>query len=88
MIRENPTREPEWTKASVTEPDWAMPATPPRGRYGRDVADVRRRVRDQVDHAHAVGPDQRQAVLAGDPRDVGLHDRRGLARPPRPRHPG
>ena len=34
MIRLNPTREPEWTKASVTEPDWAIPATPPRGRYG------------------------------------------------------
>ena len=34
MIRENPTRSPEWTKASVTEPDWAIPATPPRGRYG------------------------------------------------------
>ena len=34
MIRLKPTREPEWMKASVTEPDWAMPATPPRGRYG------------------------------------------------------
>ena len=30
----NPTREPDWMNASVTEPDWAMPATPPRGRYG------------------------------------------------------
>ena len=34
MIRVNPTRDPEWMKASVTDPDWAMPATPPRGRYG------------------------------------------------------
>ena len=25
---------PECTNASVTEPDWAIPATPPRGRYG------------------------------------------------------
>ena len=31
---EKPTRSPEWTNASVTEPDWAIPATPPRGRYG------------------------------------------------------
>ena len=34
MMRLNPIREPEWTKASATEPDWAMPATPPLGRYG------------------------------------------------------
>ena len=34
MIREKPIRFPEWTNASVTEPDWAIPATPPRGRYG------------------------------------------------------
>ena len=34
MIRLNPTRDPDWTNASVTDPDWAMPATPPRGRYG------------------------------------------------------
>ena len=34
MIRLKPTRDPEWTNASVTDPDWAMPATPPRGRYG------------------------------------------------------
>ena len=34
MIRLNPIRDPDWTNASVTEPDWAMPATPPRGRYG------------------------------------------------------
>ena len=34
MIREKPIRVPEWTNASVTEPDWAIPATPPRGRYG------------------------------------------------------
>ena len=34
MMRLNPTREPDWTNASVTDPDWAMPATPPRGRYG------------------------------------------------------
>ena len=33
-IRLNPTREPAWMKASVTEPDWAIPATPPRGWYG------------------------------------------------------
>ncbi len=32
MIRLNPTREPDWMNASVTEPDWAIPATPPRGR--------------------------------------------------------
>ncbi len=32
MIREKPIRLPEWTNASLTEPDWAMPATPPRGR--------------------------------------------------------
>ena len=34
MIRLKPTREPDCTNASVTEPDWAMPATPPRGEYG------------------------------------------------------
>ena len=33
-IRLNPTREPAWMNASVTEPDWAIPATPPRGWYG------------------------------------------------------
>ena len=34
MIRLKPMRLPDWTNASVTDPDWAMPATPPRGRYG------------------------------------------------------
>ncbi len=34
MMRLNPIRDPECTNASVTEPDCAMPATPPRGRYG------------------------------------------------------
>ena len=34
MIREKPMRSPEWTKASDTEPDWAIPATPPRGSQG------------------------------------------------------
>src|SRR5258705_139239 len=35
MIREKPTRAPEWMNASVTEPDWAIPATPPRGSHGQ-----------------------------------------------------
>ena len=34
MIREKPIRLPEWMKASVTEPDWAIPTTPPRGSHG------------------------------------------------------
>ena len=33
-IRENPIRVPEWMNASVTEPDWAIPITPPRGSHG------------------------------------------------------
>ena len=33
-MRLNPTRAPEWMNTSATEPDWAMPAVPPRGRYG------------------------------------------------------
>ena len=39
----------------------------------RDVADVGRRCWRQVDDAHAVRADQRQAVLAGDRRDLALH---------------
>ena len=39
----------------------------------RHVADVRRAVDGQVDDAHAVRADQRDPVLARDPRDLGLH---------------
>ena len=73
MIREKPIRLPEWTNASVTEPDWAIPATPPRGRYGETSPMYVGAVRGQVDDAHAVRADQREAVLAGDPRDLELH---------------
>ena len=40
---------------------------------GRDVADVGRAVGDEVDDAHAVRPEERQAVFPRDPRDLGLH---------------
>ena len=43
----------------------------------RDVADVRRAVGDEVDDAHAVRPQQGEAVLARDPGDVRLHRRGG-----------
>jgi hypothetical protein len=33
-IRLKPIRLPEWMKASVTEPLWAMAATGPRGSHG------------------------------------------------------
>ncbi len=33
-IREKPIRVPEWMNASVTDPDWAIPMTPPRGSHG------------------------------------------------------
>ena len=46
MIRENPIRFPEWTNASVTEPDWAMPGHAAAWQVGRDVADVRGAVGD------------------------------------------
>ncbi len=38
-----------------------------------DVADVERRVRRQVDHAHAVRTDHREPVAEGDGPDVALH---------------
>ena len=101
MIRLNPTREPDWTKASVTEPDWAIPATPPRGRYGDTSPIYVGRIDGEVDDAHAVRADQRHAVAAGDRGDLGLHRRRGRAAlhdpaardddgrdPPRPLLPG
>ena len=39
----------------------------------RDVADVGRGIRGQVDDAHAVGTDEGEAVPARDPGDLGLH---------------
>ncbi len=44
-----------------------------------DVADVGRGVRGPVDHAHAVGSEERDPVVAGDRGDLALHPGRGLA---------
>ncbi len=49
------------------------PGHPAAGQPGVDVADVERRVRGQVDHAHAVRSQDRQPVAEGDLPDVGLH---------------
>jgi hypothetical protein len=42
---------------------------------GRDVADVRGGVDRQIDDAHAIGPDKRHPMAAGDVGDLGLHRR-------------
>ena len=55
------------------------PGDPAARQVGRDVADVGGAVGGQVDDAHAVRPDEREAVLARDPGDVDLHRRGRLA---------
>ncbi len=54
----------------------------------RDVADVGRRVRGQVDDAHAVGADEGHAVSAGDLARPRAAWRRRPRRPRRRRRPG
>src|SRR4029079_7251822 len=49
------------------------------GLPGVDVPDVCCGVRRPVDHAHAVGTEQGDPVVAGDRGDLALHRRRGLA---------
>ena len=46
---------------------------PAAGQVRRNIADVARRVDGQVDDAHAVRPDERHPVSAGDLGDLGLH---------------
>ncbi len=49
------------------------PGHPAARQVRRHVADVCRAVGGQVDHAHAVRPDEGESVIARDPRNVGLH---------------
>ena len=65
--------------ASVTEPDWAIPATPPRGRYGETSPMYVALLAVRSTTPMQFGPDERDPVLAGDLGDLGLHRRRRRA---------
>ena len=80
MIREKPIAIPGMDEGVGHRAGLGDPGNAPARQPGRHVADVRGAVGDEVDDAHAVRPEQGQAVLAGDPGDLGLH--RGGGRPP------
>ena len=78
-IRLNPTREPAWMNASVTEPDWAIPATPPRGWYGDTSPMYVALFAVRSTTPMQFGPTSAIPCSRAIARDVELHRRGGLA---------
>ena len=79
MIREKPIRLPAWMNASVTEPDWAIPATPPRGSHGLTSPMYVAAFVVRSTMPMQFGSEERDPVVAGDRGDLALHPGRGLA---------